>query len=379
MEQFSQSRGDVDLFDDEITPMSASELSEVAQQVENLSVHDFEPSKPLQQHQGTLSERARGRGRGRGRGQIRGRGALAQAPSSDGLSASKFAPKQHTDSHLERSATEHAQDDSNVTTDGTKESNNAQAEPTTELPENQKESSLDSPSINTPTSQSQPSQPQRTPAVRGDRLATGGVRKPKLTEEELNARLAAAKAKSQSLAEKHARAQADAADFEERERLAQQKRAEEAKRAKVMEGERAQNRVRKMQALGGREWDKGKKEEDLVPRRYGEKVRRDAPVEEDDLRIYEWRDEDARGRGDRGRGRNGRGRGRGEYRGGRGRGWNGQTGVGQVLSAPDVKAVEDFPALPGKKMEPRPQQERKDSEGPAGGTWADQMSADAGQ
>jgi Ni/Co efflux regulator RcnB len=224
----------------------------------------------------------------------------------------------------------------------------------------------------------------RPPAVSGDRTATGGVRKPKLTEEELTAKLAAAKERSQNVAAAHARAQADAASFEERERVAKAKREKDRVQRKAMDNEREKNRQHKMAVIGRREWDLGKDEQDFVTqngrgggRRFqsGTTPQQQYQTEQDDLRQYEWHD-------DRGRGRGGQGRGRG---GGRGR--------GRDSNPPQQKsgwsAESDFPALPGSSSTPtttkpvsgeplstesRPNPRRLDSEGDGGGgTWAEQV------
>lgn len=112
------------------------------------------------------------------------------------------------------------------------------------------------------------------PSVRGDRHATGGVKKPKLTEAELAEKMAQISIKNASLAAAHARAEADAASFEQREAQAKidaSKRNEAAKaRAKEerkdrqqMIGEREKNRQRKLKAMEGREWDAEKNEDDF--------------------------------------------------------------------------------------------------------------------
>lgn len=359
MEEFSQSRGDDSLFDDEIIPIQPSQQSELAEQVKQLKLQQ----SAADNSQGQSSQSERGRGRGRGRGWKRGHGPVQI--NRGGLTASKFAPKQAEP--IPSKPPEQQQAESQPI---------AEEKPTAEKQEKTEEmpaaSSESAPPPDAPTGPSAQSQP-KTPAVRGDRTATGGVRKPKLSEDELSARLAAAKAKSQSLAEQHARAQADAADFEERERVAQHKRKEEEKSRRALEGEREKNRARKMQAVGGREWDAEKNEEDFKEKRYGERNRRGPPgPEEQDLSIYEWREEGDRGRGG-GRGR-GRGRGRGEFRGrGRGRG----SDSAAPARTPDVKAVEDFPALPAKPGElqaTKAGQQLKEPE-TAGGSWADQMAS----
>jgi hypothetical protein len=255
------------------------------------------------------------------------------------------------------------------------------ADPATAEPAKPEESEAGPAPAPTPT-------PARAPAVRGDRTATGGIKRPKLTEEELTAKLAEAKERSQNLSAAHARAQADAASFEEREKLAQERRAKDAADRKAMDTERAQNRLRKMAGLGGREWDMEKESEESSGRGRGgghmrgvhggvryDWERRDPALEGEDvdLRQYEWNE-------DRGRGRGGRGRGRGGYRG-RGDAWNGHAGEKQQ---PDITAEAEFPVLPETtkpkddlKKSRRPVQARTASDVPSptegDETWADQV------
>lgn len=103
--------------------------------------------------------------------------------------------------------------------------------------------------------------------VRGDRLVAGGIRKPKLTEEELAEKMARIQIKNVSLTAAHARAEADAASFAEREQqaktLADQRRKEERRDRQQMMGEREKNRLRKLKAMTGREWDAEKQEADF--------------------------------------------------------------------------------------------------------------------
>lgn len=103
--------------------------------------------------------------------------------------------------------------------------------------------------------------------VRGDRQATGGIRKPKLTEEELAEKMARIHIKNASLTAAHARAEADAASFAEREQqaktLAEQRRKEERRDRQQLMGEREKNRLRKLKAMTGREWDAEKQEADF--------------------------------------------------------------------------------------------------------------------
>lgn len=188
----------------------------------------------------------------------------------------------------------------------------------------------DSPSAAEPATQPVDEKPKPVPAARGNRLPTGGVQKPKLTEDELTARLEAARLNNARREEAHRLAEADEASFLQREAQAREKRREEGAARRAMEGEREKNRLRKLGARGGREWDEGKQEEDFSGQR-GSNYRRGAHGgvasdrgarangTEDALEENQFSSpprtvfERARGRG-RGRGRGGRGgRGRGDY------------------------------------------------------------------
>ena len=193
------------------------------------------------------------------------------------------------------------------------------------------------------------------------------MRKPKLTDEELSAKLAAAKERSQNVAAAHARAQADAANFEERERIAQQKREKDRVERRAMDNEREKNRQRKMAVMGGREWDAGKNEDDFKTQNGRTAARKmqtqdEISAEEGDLRMYEWHD-------DRGRGRGGFGRG--------GPGFD-DIGAGGQQQKPNWES--DFPALPGAAQKsaadedtPKPTPRRWDSGDGGGGSWAEQV------
>ncbi|KAJ9667391.1 hypothetical protein H2201_002592 [Coniosporium apollinis] len=226
-----------------------------------------------------------------------------------------------------------------------------------------------------------------TPAVRGDRTATGGLPRAKLSEAELAAKMAAISLKNASLTAAHERAEADLATFEKREkeaseRAAQVARVEKMKR-RAMEGEREANRMRKLKAVGGREWDL-EKEEGFVglgpERARGGRGRgggyRDveppvgfaqAPpvhVREDDP-IMRWDDGGlpfcGRGRGNfhTDKGRPERGRGRGGRGGGAGRGMGRGDGpaLAQSKHAPQSPPTPaQFPDLPAPKAKAAPQE-----------------------
>lgn len=397
MEEFSQSRGDDDLFSDEIVPLQQPQQDLLAEETTHLSLQSSNQSgQPSQPSSESLQQQSvdHTRGRGRGRGRTRGR-ANGYTRGSGGLHESKFAPQPSPKSVPVTDPVEQVKPTSETETGS---SSSAIPGPT-----EQSETPADAPPAGEESADSvanvaqeklPPTGPaqftNKTPAVRGDRTATGGLPKPKLTKEELDAKLAAAKERSKSLAEKHAKAQADAADFEERERIAKQKRQEELVERRKLEGERERNRARKLQAVGGREWDAEKNEDDFRQPRYGQSIRRGPAEDQQDLSIYEWRDDPegqegyGYGRG-RGRGRDrGRGRGRGfEPRGGRGGGF--MSGPASKFASEQNKAPtsEDFPALPSSRETKNvsakdsrpPVQQRKDSDMAPAGSWADQMAS----
>ncbi|KAI4243054.1 MAG: hypothetical protein L6R40_003745 [Gallowayella cf. fulva] len=239
--------------------------------------------------------------------------------------------------------------------------------------------------------------PKAASAVRGDRSATGGNAKPKLTEEELSARLAAAKLNNAKREEAHRIAEADEASFQQREAQASQRRQEEGRARRLMDQEREKNRLRKLGAQGGREWDEGKEEQTVDPRRSG--YRRGAHGGASGYQSFGDRGVDlqpsqddfpsGRGFGPRGgRGRGDRGRGRG--RGGRGRGGYDHAASGfEIVKPPAPNAETDFPALPSAappksdrnssnsqaKAEQQPTVEVPDFQAPAGGgqSWAEEV------
>ena len=236
-----------------------------------------------------------------------------------------------------------------------------------------------------PTPQQIPSQVKGPTAVRGDRTATGGTLKPKLTEDELSARLEAVKLNNAKRAEAHRLAEADEASFQQREEQASRKRQEEGQARRQMNQEREKNRLRKLGAQAGREWDEGKEEQAAKEDR-GSQYRRGA----NGGILYD----DGRGRTsghqngnhesndflERRGGYISRGRGRGDRnRGGRGRGgYSSRCGVPQV--APDP--VNDFPALPtaSRSEQKFSSQSAGDAEQPlspatGGGSWADEVQA----
>ena len=192
-------------------------------------------------------------------------------------------------------------------------------------------------------------------SVRGNRQATGGVKKPKLTEEELAEKMARIQIKNAELSAAHARAEADAASFAEQESQAKQKAAqrqkEERRDRQQMMGEREKNRMRKLKAMEGREWDAEKQEDDFQRGGTHDKRGGFAGDKEgySDGREYLYQEP----RGGRGGGRGGRGGKVGEQR---------------------APRQEDFPALSSSTSTnaARPAVSSMPSTG-GQGSWADQV------
>lgn len=222
-------------------------------------------------------------------------------------------------------------------------------------------------------------------------------RQPKLTDEELTKRIAAAKENAAKIAAAHARAEADQASFLEREQVAAEKRRQELAHRRVMDNEREQNRQRKLKAQTGREWDSEKREEDYNPRGGGSQFRRGM---HGGVSGYVRRDFDGMNEtpaesdtSPRGRGRGGRGgRGRGPSRGPRGERASSKQPSGKEeakTAVPGVSNEADFPSLPaGQKPEEAPttaptvtttstqpasMEKLESSFSPVSGTWADQV------
>ncbi|KAL4748685.1 hypothetical protein BDW72DRAFT_214600 [Aspergillus terricola var. indicus] len=381
IDEFAQTRGADDLFDDEIIPVSTEEQQTIiepepepqtqtqAQSEPHQAVNekdferDREASSTPVHSDGARSRGGERRGRGRGRGG-RGRGARDSGLGS-GPRRPNWALNDPGDAGVETGAKSREGEEKAAETSAEKEEPGHEDNGAAEAP--------------------------RIPAVRGDRSATGGVKKPKLTEEELSRRIAAAREKSAKLAAAHARAEADQASFMEREKIAEQKRREERANRRVMDSERERNRLRKLEALNGREWDADKPEEQFSGRGGRGQYRRGmhGGVSGYTRRVEEPQgdgelDNDSQphdyGHGSRGRGRGGRGR------GGRGRG--GHRGdkpdtPSQNKAAPPTPVItneEEFPSLPGgekKEKEPAPAsgESLKPLSPVTGGTWADQVEA----
>ncbi|KAL9098359.1 MAG: hypothetical protein Q9163_005972 [Psora crenata] len=224
-----------------------------------------------------------------------------------------------------------------------------------------------------------PLQPRIHTPVRGDRHLTGGLAKPKLTEEELSAKLAAARLNNERRAEAHRLAEADEASFQQREAKANMRRREEGRARRVMDMERERNRVRKLKGMDGREWDEGKEEQS------GDKSGQhwrdlNGGVRSGGGRVsgyYRGRgdnigaDQRRGGHGSRGRGRGGRGRGDGQH------GSVEQRPIKVEQRVPDPQ--QDFPPLAQtirpQKSHPLPPDKVEESLKMKAGelSWADQV------
>jgi hypothetical protein len=333
MDEFAQSREDDDLFADEFEPVSVPTFT-----VDETPAAPVIEEKPANvPSNGTNPVHRNGRKEGQERRQRGGRGGGGAA--NNGLNASRYAPKAEPTTS-EAPAPESTQPTSASTSDPA-------IQPTANpapAPQNATPNTTEPPSLPQPTN-------TRTPAVRGDRSATGGPAHKKLTEEELTLKLEKMAVLNAQKAERHRLSEADQAAFQHREKELAKERRERAvaekRNERVMEMERAKNRERKMKAQGGREWDSEKVESDIVDRKgrsseyvrggHGGVVRgrggglagsRYATDGDEEAPATET--QSSRGRGTfeiRGRGRGGRG----------GRG-------GKTPNA--VPTTEDFPSLP---------------------------------
>ncbi|GAB7349456.1 hypothetical protein MBLNU459_g8557t1 [Dothideomycetes sp. NU459] len=352
-----QTRAPDDLFGEDFTPVKEPVIEQA-------------PAPVPQRGRGAKEGRGRGRGAERGRGADRGRGGGAErgrGGTEGGRGRGRTRARGDTQSNQkprETGAAPSAPEEPAT-------SAIAPAAPSSAVPQPAVEatpaSTLGAPDVAEETQTQAEVQPSSAPttsiptstphtnAVRGDRTATGGLRKPKLTDEELTEKMNRISLKNASLVAAHERAEADAASFAEREQVAAQRRKEERRDRQQLLDEREKNRLRKLKASTGREWDSEKHEDDYAPRGGGRSAGRgahggvagprdnglDASVfagDQDDYtdgREYMYRENRGRGRG-RGRG------GRGGDRGGRG-GRGGGGGGGQQQRAPTHS---DFPDLP---------------------------------
>ncbi|MCJ1324993.1 hypothetical protein MMC10_001655 [Thelotrema lepadinum] len=274
-DQFAQTREPDSLFDDDIIPISEPISQPVSTPIPPEAPRAQTAAQQRPRNADTRSSNYGGRGRGALPGQSRGGSKIDSASS-----APLPIPVNGTDQPAHQSKPIPTATTTTTTTPNPADS--APPPPSTSPPA--PDSTLSGPTLtpsdpapaatvttdlptpppaDQPTTSPQPQQPQQPrppPAVRGPRHATGGVQRPKLSEDELSARLEAIKLKNSKLEAAHALAEADAASFEAREQAAKTRRREEGIARKAMEGEREKNRLRKLGARERREWDEGKVE-----------------------------------------------------------------------------------------------------------------------
>ncbi|CAK1354371.1 hypothetical protein CB0940_12255 [Cercospora beticola] len=308
-------RSDDDLFSEDFTPVPQAQV---------------EPAKPSPPDaRPTEAPATRGRGRGRGRGSREGKdGQTRNTPQTRG--------RDNTGPRARRT------DDAGTSS-------------TTSQPQTQTQNQAP---------ENAPAGPRRggARAVRGDRQDTGGVRRPKLTEEELAEKMARIQIKNASLTAAHARAEADAASFAEREqqakKVAEERRSQEKRDRQQMMGEREKNRMRKLKAMEGREWDAEKQEQDFAKGSKFDKPGAFAGDQKDysDGREYLYREP------------------RGSHRGGRG-------GNRSQPATQTVPTKEEFPALAPQK-DTKTAASKGDVTSAAGeatkGSWAEQVESSIG-
>lgn len=165
MDEFAQTRGADDLFDDEIIPFSAEEQQAQTEVVISEPEPVPQEEKPVIEKQppprGDTPQRGRGGDRGRGRGQGRGKGGR-------GLQESRWAdPKRGESPRSKGSAKTPESDSSRKTEAATSDQQHEELMDQTGQGEEGKGEVL----------VANGAEPQRVPAVKGDRSATGGVRK----------------------------------------------------------------------------------------------------------------------------------------------------------------------------------------------------------
>lgn len=185
MDEFAQTRGADDLFDDEIIPVSAEEqevqteviVPEVVApapqaQEESPRVEKTAPARGETPQRGRGGERGRGRGRGRGKG---GRGGRESQPAEQKRPESAPRKNGAAKSGLEGSRWATVEESSEKPQEVEKEKEKEQEQEQTK--EKEKDQPAEEEDSKTEVASADGTEPARVPAVRGDRSATGGVRK----------------------------------------------------------------------------------------------------------------------------------------------------------------------------------------------------------
>ncbi|KAI5200361.1 hypothetical protein E4T39_05825 [Aureobasidium subglaciale] len=372
-DQSMQTRAPDDLFTDEIQPIhqDVQDATESAVQLEAklptataASPSDPSPapaeSTPVPTSSATSRPRGAARGRGRGRGRNNQDRSNQDRDNQDRSNQDRGDPDRRNQDRNNKNRT--TQDRRNLdprrnnqdrNKSDARRPNQDRIKKDAEPKDVQPKDTIESQPQQLPATPIEPSKPT-TNAVRGDRTATGGLRKPKLSEQELADKMSKISLKNEKLAAAHARAEEDAANFAEREEVAAKRRQEERRDRQQMMGEREKNRLRKLKAVGGREWDAEKPDDadafggprqpggrgrgahsGVTGQRNTESSREGFGGDKEDYtdgREYMYREDRGRGRG---RGRGGRG--------GSGRG--GRAPQQEKQSSQSGPRPEDFPDL----------------------------------
>jgi hypothetical protein len=153
-DEFAQTRGADDLFDDEIIPVSAEQQTEVIAPEPEPELKEVPVETPTEKPipRGDTPQRGRGE-RGRGR---RGRGKGRGGRESDSKRSESSSRKKH-----------------NANANANANASDARETPKPETPDESTEQVLDEHNDDEAVN----GEAQRVPAVRGDRSATGGLRK----------------------------------------------------------------------------------------------------------------------------------------------------------------------------------------------------------
>lgn len=164
-DEFAQTRGGDDLFDDEIVPVPAEEQAqpvEVSEQTVVPSEPEAQPVRidtPPRSRGGAAGGERRGRGRGKGRGRRGSRNSSqrrAEGPTSRPKSVDATSTSQPENNGVEDSTPDASGDTAEQQSNDDANSNNATLDPKASA------AGADAPKV---------------PAVRGDRSATGGIKK----------------------------------------------------------------------------------------------------------------------------------------------------------------------------------------------------------
>lgn len=166
MDEFAQTRGADDLFDDEIIPVSAEEQNV---QTEVVVIPESEPTPPQEITPPEKQPSPRGEPSQRGDNSQRGRGRGGQAKQGRSLQDSRWADPKPAENTPRKKKTPVNVAEPKVTP-AAPVAETVEKRPDTEKPQSTPDEESKKDPTNGPDA-------QRVPAVRGDRSATGGLRK----------------------------------------------------------------------------------------------------------------------------------------------------------------------------------------------------------